>query len=156
MISVISHMCDTFEIVEYDELPVVNYENGEPLSQLEMLYTVFEDHYDEASVDAVYLMSGCQFDTAFEMLMLPFSGTCETQVPDVTDVTKVSVAPKPTVRKCRCGQPTSAPDKAMCTVCFKEHRMASESKPTTEFSLASFIVPDKRNRKGNRKHKGGK
>lgn len=138
-------MCEEFEIDDGFEL-----ENGESLTQLEMLYTIFEDHYDQVSVDAVYLMNCCQFDPTYEMLMLPFWTVCESQVPVVTTVTK-----KPTVRQCRCGQTTSAPDKSMCVSCFKERREVTEVKPTTEFSLVDFIVPDKHKHKhnNNRKHK---
>lgn len=41
----------------------------EHLSELDMLYTIFEDQYDQDSIDAVYMM-GCDFNTVYDMLML--------------------------------------------------------------------------------------
>lgn len=42
------------------------------ITDIEILYTVFCDHYDDDSIDEVYLMAGCDFDYAYDMLMLPF------------------------------------------------------------------------------------
>lgn len=42
------------------------------MTDIEILYTVFENHYDDDSIDEVYLMAGCDFNYAYDMLMLPF------------------------------------------------------------------------------------
>jgi len=42
------------------------------ITDIEMLYTVFCEHYDDDSIDEVYLMAGCDFNYAYDMLMLGF------------------------------------------------------------------------------------
>jgi hypothetical protein len=42
------------------------------ITDIEMLYTVFCDNYDDDSIDEVYLMAGCDFNYAYDMLMLSF------------------------------------------------------------------------------------
>lgn len=117
-------MYEMYETLEKQELDLPR--NNEPLTPLEMLYTVFEDHYDEASVDAAYLMTGCQFDIAYDLLMLPFWTAIDSET-----VQKVQPQLKPTPHL--------------------SHERSSPNKPTMEVSLADFIVTDKCNRRHRRK-----
>jgi len=108
----------------------------EPLTPIEILYTVFEDHYDETSIDAVYMMAGCQFDDTYNLLMFPFWTAIETEPATIKPVNK---------------QPIVVYNQPMVNQKERQPRQDYERKPTTACSLADFIVPDRRNHKHKRK-----
>jgi hypothetical protein len=62
----------------------------ETISDIEILYTVFNDYYDDESIDAVYLMAGCDFNYAYDMLNLPFE-TNDLKIKKPKNKKKVSV-----------------------------------------------------------------
>jgi len=116
-----------------------------PVTEIEMLYTIFEEDYDDDSIDAVYLMSQCDFNQAYDMLMLPFSHL--------------------SMRYCQCGELIPSADHSMCSTCYiyqkkRIHNIPSSIKqstpsierkqPTTSVSLMSFLVPERKNKNKNK------